>query len=194
MSEQSEIVHAGAPILSILICSIEERADQLGRLKRSLEKQGAPSAEVQVLTEVDNRVLSVGDKRNRLLDRSRGAYVAFIDDDDQVSSNYVRLVVEGCRTGCDCCSLLGVHYIDGRFDANFEHSIKHNSWERLPGGLYIRPPNHLNAVRRDYALRVRFPGINVGEDHDYCLRLREYLKTEHPILEPIYKYQFSAIK
>jgi hypothetical protein len=180
------------PLLSVLICSLTERDAQLQRLLRFIGKHSGP--EVEVLTEVDNRGMTVGEKRNKLLDRARGRYVAFVDDDDKISSRYFELVLAGCRRDMDCCSLLGLHYKDGVLDSPFEHSLKHSTWERLPGGLYIRPPNHLNAVRREIALEVRFPEISVGEDRDYCLRLREKLKTEHEITEPIYRYNYNSWK
>ena len=63
-------------ILSILICSIEERNQKLQRLLALLAKQATP--DVEVLTSIDNKKKSVGQKRNELLDRARGQYVAFV--------------------------------------------------------------------------------------------------------------------
>jgi formaldehyde-activating enzyme involved in methanogenesis len=85
-------------------------------------------------------------------------------------------------------------YYDGKLDAHFHHSIRNEAWARAESGLYLRPPNHLNAVRREIASSIRFPELNVGEDRDYCLRLKEHLKTEAEIPKPIYRYNYSSYK
>jgi hypothetical protein len=53
-------------------------------------------------------------------------------------------------------------------------------------------PNHVNAVRREYALQVRFPEINHAEDHQYSKDLQQYLKTEGKIEGVIYHYYQST--
>ena len=44
---------------------------------------------VEIITETDEGNLSVGTKRNKVLDRANGEYVCFIDDDDMVTPIYV---------------------------------------------------------------------------------------------------------
>jgi hypothetical protein len=55
--------------LSILICSLWERAGDLARLLRVLDPQLTP--DVELLIEVDNREKTTGAKRNILLEKAK---------------------------------------------------------------------------------------------------------------------------
>lgn len=155
--------------------------------------------DVIILT--DDRVgISIGEKRNALL--SNGVkfanYVAFIDDDDTVSDDYVEQLMKGINKGVDCCSLRGV--IDERGEFNiFEHSIRYDEYATVNpdhhGGVkYLRYPNHCNAIRSDIAGQFRFPEINHGEDTDWATQIHRsgQLMIEHYIPEPIYFYDPSS--
>ena len=102
--------------LSILIPSLDERVEQRYALIDELWAQVKECnlvGKVEILTEIDNRKNSIGWKRNRLLERAEKEYVCFIDDDDIISSNYIKDVFEGIKLGVDCCSLRGVITWDG---------------------------------------------------------------------------------
>ena len=72
--------------LSILIPSVFDR-DPAPLTKKLLGQIGDKAVEVLVLT--DNRKRSTGHKRQALLDMARGAYVTYIDDDDDISFDYI---------------------------------------------------------------------------------------------------------
>ena len=72
--------------LSILIPSVFDR-DPSALVKKLLGQIGDKAVEVLVLA--DNRKRSTGHKRQALLDTAQGAYVTYIDDDDDVSRDYI---------------------------------------------------------------------------------------------------------
>jgi hypothetical protein len=74
--------------LSILTPAVPSRIFQLQKLCFELEGQikGLP---VEHLALLDNKRRTVGEKRDALLRAARGRYVAFVDDDDDVSDDYV---------------------------------------------------------------------------------------------------------
>jgi len=171
--------------LSILICSITERAKLLHRLLVHLKVQ--MSDEVEIITEIDNREMTIGEKRNKLLLRASGDYVAFIDDDDLVSGDYISKILTAIKTNPDCCSLQGeITHHHGKVDI-FKHSIEYDHWFR-DNGIYYRCPNHLNVIKRSIALQVGFPHINSEEDRDFSGRVFLLLKTEEKIEGTIYYY------
>ena len=55
--------------LSILICSLTERAEKLNTLIDNLYEQykGLPQGSVEILTEIDNREMKVGAKKWQIL-------------------------------------------------------------------------------------------------------------------------------
>ena len=78
-------------LVSFLICGLEGRPWK--SLADNIQRQiDDASVECEVLTNVDSGEKSSGKKRNELTVASRGRYVAFIDDDDRVSENYVKSI------------------------------------------------------------------------------------------------------
>ncbi len=183
--------------LTILICSLNRRKKYLERLIDVLRPQ--INSFVEVLCSVDNGELSIGKKRQTLLERATGEYVCFIDDDDLISSNYISLILNAIETKPD---VVGMHLImktDGKLSGKTYHSLKYNSWYDEPGEspswrFYYRNPNHLNPVKRKLALEVGYPDISLGEDRDYSMRLLPLLKTESYIDQSIYTYEVRSYK
>jgi hypothetical protein len=180
------------PKLSILICTLDERSAVFNRIynklyeqirKHGLEKQ------VEILFFKDNRRYTVGKKRNELVNRSSGEYICFVDDDDDVHSDYVKLIYDKLQDNPDCVNLQGIITTDGKNPRLFIHSIKYKSWYEKDG-IYYRPPNHLNPIKRDIALKFKFPEINYGEDAKWSMAIANsgLLKTEAHISVPYYFY------
>lgn len=191
--------------LSILICTIPKRAAFMERLLNILMPQ-IYGIEKYVELEIDNHPTdSIGTKRNRLLQKARGKYVAFIDDDDRVSETYVLNLLIGIDKGVDCCSLVGVITEDGENPTLFYHSIQHSRYETInfPSkprdyalAHHLRYPNHLNCIRSDIAKMFDFPEINHGEDTSWATKIHHsgQLMTEHKIEEVIYFYDYRSKK
>lgn len=176
-------------ILSILICHLKERKELLERLMKCLEPQiiGKP---VEVLIDDADKSVTTGEKRNRLLARATGRWSAAVDDDDLVSESYCEKILKALETEPDCTSLNGILYRNKMATRYFYHSIKNGPvWrEKTPGGLYLRPPNHISPVRTELARQAGFPNKTSGEDADFSKCLFPLLKTEVDIPEPIYYY------
>lgn len=177
--------------LSILIPSLNERKQTLEALRAELDRQIGKRS-VQVAHMADDRQLSIGQKRNMLLMQSVGEYVAFVDDDDTVSVDYVEKVLAALTRNPDCSSLTGQIVFSDGYSRPFIHSLRYDRWiDDHEGKVYYRPPNHLNAVRRDIAVKVGFPAINSGEDRVFSMGIRPLLRTEEWIDGIIYQYKCS---
>jgi hypothetical protein len=90
------------PLLSILTPSLPERIDTHLRplwtkLQAQIERDSLPG-EVEHLVFLDNRRRNVGEKRTALLQMARGRYLAFLDDDDDCSDDYVAQIVAAIRS------------------------------------------------------------------------------------------------
>jgi glycosyltransferase involved in cell wall biosynthesis len=181
-------------MFSILICALDERKEKLDKLLAEVQLQAQPHGnEIEILHESDNRQMPTGKKRNVLIDRAIGDYVAFVDDDDWIDSEYVKLIIEACREGNDCIGIKGIINFKTQQWAYFTHSIECTGWYTGVDGYY-RTPNHLNPVKRNIAAKVRFNDLlYIGEDQDYSTRILKYLKTETFIEKPIYHY-WSRVK
>lgn len=181
------------PKISILICHMPHRKMLLERLLACFSVQDCTDIEILIY----ESPLSVGSKRNWLLDHAKGDYVAFVDDDDIVSESYISLVMEGINKGVDCCSLMGEITFDGKNPELFEHSIKYKEYRTTTNKIkYERFPNHLNAIKASIAKQFRFPEKNHGEDTDWATQIFKsgLIKTEHYIPEILYYYDWKSKK
>lgn len=186
------------PLFSILICTLSKRETLFNGLSLNLRLQCLDFKDENIEILVDSSdVDSIGEKRNRLLEKAQGKYLCFVDDDDSVSENYIKLLIEAAKSGQDCASLKGIYSVDGVEDGVFEHSILYDKWETTTDTIkYLRHPNHLNLIRSDIAKQFKFPEKNFGEDYEWSLMLHKakVLKTEHYISEILYFYRFLSNK
>ena len=171
--------------LSILICSLKNRTEQLAKLVDKLKAQSTP--DVEIISNIDNGELTVGRKRNQLVAKATGEYVSFVDDDDDVSDDYVPSILKAIESGPDCVGIIGLIKLSAGA-AEFYHSIQFQGWYTASDGRYFRTPNHLNPVKRSKAIQVPFPAVNYGEDQSYSEGIKLKLKTEVMIPHPIYYY------
>src|ERR1044072_2368745 len=183
------------PKLSILIPTlpIREKLSSVLFLKLKEQKKTYPE-QVEILTN-DNHLISIGAKRQLMLQAARGEYICFIDDDDRVADNYIELVMAGIATNPDCCSLNGIITTDGKDPKPFKHSIDYDSmYER--DGVYYRPPNHLNTVRASIAKQMTFPDWQRSEGSNYVFQLQAsgLLKFEYKIEPVLYFYDYVSDK
>jgi glycosyltransferase involved in cell wall biosynthesis len=181
--------------LSLLIPTLDERRHLFDRLRAELRHQIAAAAlegTVEVLHLRDDRQQSVGAKRNQLLERAQGEFVAFIDDDDEVSPDYLARIDRAIRERptIDCVGNTGIIIFAGGERRRFVHSLRYREYATRDG-VYCRPPYHLNPIRRSIARRYRFEEVDYSEDIDWAMRLCRdgALREEVFIDEPIYFYR-----
>lgn len=189
--------------LSILICSLNQRSEYLNRLKQCLQPQ-VNNSQVEVLVHIDNGELSIGEKRNILLSKSTGEYVAFVDDDDLVSDVYVEQILNAMHGDPDVIGMHLLMYIDSHLRGLTYHSLQYKQWYHKPNNYdknlthYFRNPNHLNPVKSNIAKQIMYPPINMGEDKAYSMNLLKYLLDnnckEQYIAEPLYYYLVRSHK
>jgi len=53
-------------------------------------------------------------------------------------------------------------------------------------------PNHIMCVKRSLAIMVPFKDVTFGEDADYSVRLRPYIRSEHKIEKTLYYYDWDV--
>ncbi len=195
--------------LSILICTIFERADNFAaKIMKELRRQRRASKHKDVIQLLslgddpdftDSYQMSIGEKRNHLIALAKGQYVCFIDDDDMVAPDYIDQIFEGMRLapGMDCYNFK-VAYSDGRENKNVPvyYSMKYDRDNdvRSMGHVesYERMPNHLMVIKLGIAEQIKFREINKGEDTYWAREVRQLLKSEHCIDKTLYWYNWNV--
>ena len=185
--------------LSVLIPTLHSRKFHFNNISKSLRSQidalDVPG-DVEVLAYADSRQRTTGFKRNVLLEKAKGKFVVFVDDDDVLSNQYIKLILNAIKTNpdIDAIGIRGEYTENGSKPAPFETSLKHQ-WE-LKNGWYYRTINHISPIKREHAIQVKFPDKVVGEDYEYTMALQKtgLLKNEVVIETPIYFYNFVSNK
>lgn len=180
-------------ILSILIPTIQTRKDMFERMCQEIRSQILRSGqEIELLA--DNGDGTVGAKRQRLLEKAQGDYVAFIDDDDRIDPNYLNYILVALNKLPDVIGFCGIITINGRNARMFRISKDFKYEERR--GVYYRYNNHLCPVKRSIALQVGYKDMGYGEDYDYATRLKEsgLIETEVFIDQNLYFYKYLTKK
>jgi glycosyltransferase involved in cell wall biosynthesis len=179
-------------ILSILTCTLHKRNYIFKKLCDALEEQIKFLHQVELLANLDSGKKTIGQKRNELLCAAKGEYVAFVDDDDFISTDYISSILTAINyKKPDCCGIEGKIFLNKKLNKKFVHSIKYQNWSE-ENNIYYRCPNHLNPIKKKLALAVGFKNLNSGEDHDFSERIKPLLKTEVYINKCLYFYYPSV--
>lgn len=147
---------------------------------------------IEIITD-DSLEYNIGVKRNKLLQRAKGEYIVYIDDDDTIHPEYINLILEAGKSKPDCIAINGTMTTNGHNQQQWFISKEYGHWY-TENNIHYRTPNHISPVRRELALQAGFPEIAFGEDAEYSRRLLPLLKTETIIKEPLYHYDYWQVK
>jgi len=175
----------------ILICTIDERKELFNTLITKLSNQINQlnlSDKIKISFLRDNKEITIGKKRNKLMQNALGKYISSIDDDDDISDDYIYLIYNALLKDPDCIGMTGILFDSGN-QKIFIHSLKYRRYYEKDN-VYYRPPNHLNPMKRIIVKQVLFENKNHGEDTIWALRInkKKILKNEIFIDKPIYFY------
>ena len=190
---------------SILMLSIPERIDSMKSAVKHLQEQADALGQgkaVEILVLLDNRSKSISEKRNDLLQMARGKYIAFLDDDDAVSKDYMSKILKAIdENDVDCISFNQWCSLDGEpMDVEFGIGNPHGQlWRDEDGflGDIKRPPYHMCLWRREIAVSEAFNPVygangQSTEDIDWLMRLYPKIQTEHHIEDALHGYIYSS--
>jgi glycosyltransferase involved in cell wall biosynthesis len=194
--------------LSILIPTLVTRRAFYQRLHQHLSAQIASMGthDVEIVVLEDNREKSIGEKRNILLSRAAGDFLVFIDDDDRVSDDYVKQVLEAIHKNpdadCivyDCICTIDAHKPTGGREFYCKYGIEyeytklepwgpHNSYKRPVREEWFGKPAHTMVYRSEIAKQCSFPHKNTGEDFDWVSQVWPKVRKQVRIEQVLYYY------
>jgi cellulose synthase/poly-beta-1,6-N-acetylglucosamine synthase-like glycosyltransferase len=192
--------------LSILICTIEERSDQLKTLLKFL-KVGKEKTinggyykikvydcgEYEVITCCDNAHMKVGTKRNKLMDAAKGKYLTYVDDDDTLDKDYIKEILAATDKDVDVITYKAVMYSSGvkKYDVIYDPRLNKDYEDETTA---YRRPNHLMVWNRRKIMGIRFPPQSFGEDYIFARNVSRRIRSFHEIDKVLYSYMFDPTK
>lgn len=176
--------------LSILIPTVVGREVLFEKLHNELLAQTLGHPEVEIVIAKDNKEISIGSKRQKLIELAKGEYIVFIDDDDWIAKYYVEEILN--NTGSDAIGFMiecsGI--TPQKQMASASH--KYKDWgDNRDGFRYVRSIYHKTPVRRELALKAGFKDMRFGEDYDYSMRVNKLVKSEAYINRVMYYYRYK---
>lgn len=174
--------------LSILIPTVEGREHLFDALYYELQEQ-TKDHPIEIIVHKDNKEISIGSKRQNLLEAAKGEYIVFIDDDDWIATDYVEQILN--NTGSDAIGFQIECTFDGQNKCLASASKRYKDWgENRDGFRYVRSIYHKTPVRRELALQAGFKDMRFGEDYAYSMAIMPLIKTEKYIDKVMYYYRY----
>ncbi len=158
-------------ILSILTPAVPARLrnGSLAAIQIEIERQIGQLA-VEHLILCDNKRRTVGEKRDALLRSAHGDYVAYVDDDDWISPDYIADILAGAKSNPDVITFeQGVEFNGLKGTVQFRLGNVNEQFR--PGEITKRNAWHVCAWRRVLAVCSHFPANNYGEDWAFAAPL-----------------------
>ena len=177
--------------LSILIPTIVGRENQFNSLYESIDSQ--ITDEVEIITLCDNKELSIGSKRDILYNKAKGLYSVQIDDNDSISLDYVKIILEAIKSGADCVGYYERCTIEGKIKRS-KISLYNECWvslkEPIKGIDYLRTPFFKVPIKTRICQAVGVSDMRYNEDEDFSIRIKKHLRTE--IFVPFDMYYYTG--
>jgi len=206
--------------LTIGIATIPKRMFDdrfLPRLVKKLENQIGERKDVEVIILGDNKKITVGKKRDRLIQMAQGKFVVLVDDDDDVSDDYVEVVCDAIdkNPDVDVISYMQKAIIDGEewvvdFSLNYDRTppleqLSHefaDGWIDNPQDPFHptktqiivgkkvckRPPFPVCPFRTELAKQARFIDFNSAEDVCWARKMWDLCQTEYKLDKQMHIY------
>ena len=181
--------------LSVLIATTLDRRKMFENLLARFESLRSnlknPNV-VEIIWEEDNKEISIGKKRQILLESANNDYIVFFDSDDMPRENYLQDILDAIQKKPDCVGFLIQMTTNGQDPKLCCHSLKYPIWSaNIEGYDFVRNVTHFNPVKRDLALQVGFQDMRFGEDKEYSDKLTLLCKEEVFIDKILFDYQYT---
>lgn len=180
-------------LLSILTASIPERSGQRAILTEQLAQQ-IGDLPVEHLSFIDNRKRSIGGKRDALLRIARGTFIAYVDDDDTVSPDYVVSLVDTIKSAMvpvDVITFAQFARVDNA-QAKIVFRLRQQNQPFVPDTEVQRAAWHVCAWRRSVAILSHFPESNYGEDWAFAEPLNRIARASIHLDKVLHYYHFNS--
>lgn len=194
-----EEINTNLLVLSIVMITVPERKKQFQKLRAKLKDQINRCAyvhptlgKVQIVEVQTKKFInggaSIGNKRQIGLQHSKGKYVCWLDDDDDISPDYVETLLRLAHMN-DLDVLTFNSFV--RFDqywALVQMNLDFKVDEQMMPGIVHRRPYHVCAFRRDLLEGLSFPDTNWDEDTGFLSQVLPLCKTQNKTEAILHNY------
>ena len=187
--------------LSILVPTVPRRLDNcFTSLIKKLETQISNKTKIEIIGFYDNKKRTTGEKRNNLLSLAKGEYLVFIDDDDDISDDYIESICDALHKNpnVDCVVFDCITTVNGKKPVHSEYSInyEYRTFKSKPEMPYEDEwrgrPAHTMVWKSTIAKKHIYDDKNYEEDVHWVKRAYKDIKVEVRIPKVLYYYKFNS--
>lgn len=189
-------------MLSILIPTTIDRAEMFKRLWDELHRQAwecyklhESLGNVEVLFDDSKPFLegglSIGKKREALVQLTSGKYLCFVDSDDWIAPNYIESLLRLCQHNTDIVSFRNISKFENYWCV-VDQSIYFTNDGASPNYIVRRKPAHICPVRSEFAKLYAFDDSNYGEDASWMDKVLRHCTTEIKTDQILHEYRHGA--
>ncbi len=175
--------------LSILIPAIPSRWEKFQKIYNKLNSQATD--EVEVLGFIDNKKRSIGRKRGGLKDLAKGEYMLYVDDDDDVSDDFVKEILKGIKDKPDVVTFQQKVFID-KLEGIIDFDLNNENEQFRPNKVTKRKPFTCCAWRSSLGKPYNFPDLMYSEDAGWLKWLWIKARTQYKIDKILHTYIFDS--
>lgn len=184
------------PLFSILTTGIPSRMDMLKKLCNKIQEQISKNnlvGKVEHIILIDNKIQTIGRKRNNLLQNSLGHFVAFLDDDDDISDDYLSSIIDAITQypDVDVITFKQKCFINNNPASTVIFGLQNNNEPYVPGQTFLRKPFHMCAWNRDIALSCNVPYHSYIEDSAWLSQLWKKASKDFFIDKILHTYVYK---
>lgn len=132
--------------------------------------------------------LSIGKKRESLVQRAQGSYLCFLDSDESIAPNYVESLVRLCLSGADVCTFRALAKLESYWAMIDMRLIYKTNDQLTPEYTARRPPWPICPVKTKFAKLYPFSDKNNAEDFEWMEKVLAHCTTENHTDKILFAY------
>lgn len=182
-------------MISILIPSIPQRLDKLSHVINEYERCISKyQLDAEIISLVDNKRMTIGEKRNNLVSLAKGQFWVMSDEDDFLTDAYFSEMKTAIMFGHNpdvFTYLQSARINEDRSTVKF--GLKNINEEFIKDGITNRPAWHCCTWRKEAVKDARFDSsLSWGEDDLFQRVANQLAKTEIHIPEICHIYEHDS--
>ena len=180
--------------IASLACRAASYAELLAELDRQIKRYHLRNT-VQIRAVVDNGEAPLGAKRNSMLETATADYIASVDDDDRVTSDYLCSLLEAMGNEPDVITFQARRTIDGGWPQRIIFDLYQPETPTAHSDIVLMPANALCAWKREIAQLSRHAeDLPYGSDQLWWkpLILAKAATVQARVPRVLYHYRFHT--
>lgn len=181
-------------LLSILVPTIPNRITYFyPRLMNDLLNQIKEYNNIELIALFDNKKRTIGKKRQEMINMVQGKYIVFIDDDDRISSDYIREIMFAINLNIDVdCIVFNtetcINHSSTKVLCKYGIEFEKNGYINKTNTEWRGKPAHTMVWKSDIVKSHQYNNLAHGEDVDWVYKAYKDIKKQHRIDKVLYYY------